>query len=140
MGSLRSRIGAVRRYTWCSFQRRPVPLGNRGPIVTFSFDDFPRSALTNGADIVERFGALATYYVAMGLMGTTNDLGEQFRCADLHSLVERGHEVASHTFSHFSAQRTPFGVFKQDVDPERRRFRKISRRVRRIILRTRTEK
>jgi peptidoglycan/xylan/chitin deacetylase (PgdA/CDA1 family) len=93
-----------------------VPLGNRGPIVTFSFDDFPRTALTNGASIVERFGGRATYYVTMGLMGTDNHLGEQFRCADLRSLIERGHEVASHTFSHLSAQRTDFQVFRQDVD------------------------
>jgi peptidoglycan/xylan/chitin deacetylase (PgdA/CDA1 family) len=116
MPSLRSRIGAVRRHIWCSFYIRPVPLGNRGPIVTFSFDDFPRSALINGASIVERFGARATYYVTMGLMGTDNHLGEQFHCADLRSLVERGHELANHTFSHLSAQRTPFEVFGRDVE------------------------
>ena len=116
MLSLRSRIGAVRRQVWCSFHTRLIPLGNRGPIVTFSFDDFPRTALTNGAVILERFGARGTYFVAMGLMGTSNDLGEQFRTADLRSLLERGHEVASHTFSHLSARDTPFEVFRQDVD------------------------
>jgi peptidoglycan/xylan/chitin deacetylase (PgdA/CDA1 family) len=116
MLSLHSRIGAVRRHVWCSFHSRLVPLGNRGPIVTFSFDDFPRTALTNGASIVERFGGRATYYVTMGLMDTDNHLGEQFRCADLRSLIERGHEVASHTFSHLSAQHTPFSVFRQDVE------------------------
>lgn len=116
MLSLRSRIGGVRRYLWCSFHSRLVPLGNRGPIVTFSFDDFPRTALTNGASIVERYGGRATYYVTMGLMGTDNHLGEQFRIEDLRSLIERGHEVASHTFSHLSAQNTSFQVFRQDVD------------------------
>ena len=116
MFSLRSRIGAVRRHIWCSFHSRLLPLGNHGPIVTFSFDDFPRTALTNGASIIERFGGRATYYVTMGLMGTDNTLGEQFRRADLHYLVERGHEVANHTFSHLSAQRTPFELFEQDVD------------------------
>jgi peptidoglycan/xylan/chitin deacetylase (PgdA/CDA1 family) len=93
-----------------------VPLGNRGPIVTFSFDDFPRTALTNGASIVERFGGRATYYVTMGLMDTDNHLGEHFHCADLRSLIDRGHELASHTFSHLSAQRTDFKVFSQDVE------------------------
>jgi len=116
MLNLRARIGAVRRCAWCSLHSRLMPLGDRGPIVTFSFDDFPRSALTNGASIVERYGGKATYYVTMGLMGKDNDLGEQFRSADLGSLIERGHEVASHTFSHLSAQSTPFQLFWQDVD------------------------
>ena len=84
--------------------------------MTFTFDDFPRSALTTGASIIERFGGRATYYVAMGLMGTCNRLGEQFQFADLVSLVERDHEVASHTFSHLSAQATPFEAFSRDVD------------------------
>jgi peptidoglycan/xylan/chitin deacetylase (PgdA/CDA1 family) len=116
MSSLRSRIGAVRRHIWCSFHSRLVPLKDRGPIVTFSFDDFPRTALTNGASIVERYGGRATYYVAMGLMGKQNDLGEQFCSADLRFLVDRGHEVASHTFSHLSAQHSSFEVFRKDVD------------------------
>ena len=116
MPNLRSRIGAVRRYLWCSRYSRVMPLGNRGPIVSFSFDDFPRSALTKGASIIERYGGRATYYVAMGLMDKNNNLGEQFGSADLSSLIERGHEVGNHTYRHLSAQETPFYMFKQDVD------------------------
>ncbi len=116
MLNLRRRIGTARRYVWSSFYSRLMPLGDCGPIVTFSFDDFPRTALTNGASIVERYGGRATYYVAMGLMGTDNQLGKQFRRTDLHCLIERGHEVASHTFSHCSAQNTPFQIFRKDVE------------------------
>ena len=98
------------------FYRRPVALGNLGPIVTFTFDDFPRSAMTVGASIVERAGGRATYYVTMGLMGKKNQLGEHFDCDDLRSLVDRGHEVASHTYSHLSAKKSAIDAFKQDVD------------------------
>jgi peptidoglycan/xylan/chitin deacetylase (PgdA/CDA1 family) len=114
--SLRSGIAKVRPHIWSSFYRRTIPLGNLGPIVTFTFDDFPRSALTVGGAIVERFGGRATYYVAMGLMGKSNNLGEQFRPTDLSCLVERGHEVASHTFGHLSARKTPVDAFLRDVD------------------------
>ncbi len=100
----------------CSFHKRTVALGDLGPIVTFTFDDFPRSALAIGGDIVERYGGRATYYVAMGLMGASNDLGEQFRRADLHSLVERGHELANHSFSHLSVRKSPFKKFLMDLD------------------------
>ena len=114
--SLRSQIAKVRSEILCSLYRRTAALGDLGPIITFSFDDFPRSALTIGGDIIERFGGRATYYVSMGLMGTSNDLGEHFRCADIRSLVERGHEVASHTFGHLSARKTPIEEFLTDVN------------------------
>jgi peptidoglycan/xylan/chitin deacetylase (PgdA/CDA1 family) len=114
--SLRLQMAKVRREVLCALHRRTVALGSLGPIVTFSFDDFPRSALTTGADIIEGFGGRATYYVSMGLRGKSNALGEQFDSTDLRSLVERGHEVASHTFSHLSARKTPFEEFLKDVN------------------------
>jgi peptidoglycan/xylan/chitin deacetylase (PgdA/CDA1 family) len=114
--SLRSQLAKVRLQILSSFCRRTAALGDLGPIVTFTFDDFPRSALTIGGGIVERFGGRATYYVSMGLMNTVNDLGEQFRSTDLHSLIERGHEVANHSFSHPSARKTLFEDFLKDVD------------------------
>lgn len=95
--------------------RRTVPLGDRGPFVSFTFDDFPRSAFISGAEILEAFDAHATYYVAMGLMNTQNRLGEQFHCADLRALVERGHEVALHGYDHLSARRTPVEAFMEDL-------------------------
>ncbi len=105
----------MRRWILSSLGRRPVPLGARGPIVTLCFDDFPRTALTIGAPILESFGAHATYYVTMSLINSRNDLGEQFRHEDLGSLLSRGHELASHTFSHLSAQRIAYDAFEDDV-------------------------
>jgi peptidoglycan/xylan/chitin deacetylase (PgdA/CDA1 family) len=114
--SLWSRIKEIRPYIWSSFHRRTAALGDVGPIVTFTFDDFPRTALTAGGPIVERFGGRATYYLAMGLINKSNGLGELFRTEDVASLLERGHEVASHTFSHLSARKTPINVFLRDVE------------------------
>jgi peptidoglycan/xylan/chitin deacetylase (PgdA/CDA1 family) len=114
--SLRSQFGSLRRKILSDFCQRVVPLAAHGPIITFCFDDFPRTALTIGADIVEAVGARATYYVAMSLMNTTTNLGEQFCDEDLFSAVERGHELASHTFSHLSARRVAHDAFRGDVD------------------------
>jgi peptidoglycan/xylan/chitin deacetylase (PgdA/CDA1 family) len=121
--SLRAQVGDVRRRILCSLHRRLVPLGTRGPIVTFSFDDFPRTALTVGASILESFGARATYYVTMSLMNTRNDLGELFRREDLSSVLDRGHELASHTFSHLSARRVKYEAFRDDVKNGERAIR-----------------
>ncbi len=113
--TIRSQIGKVREEVLCSLFRRAVMLENPAPTVSFTFDDFPRSALTVGAGIIERFGGRATYYTAMGLMGTSNKLGEHFIATDLSALIERGHELANHTFSHRSARRTSCDEFIEDV-------------------------
>jgi peptidoglycan/xylan/chitin deacetylase (PgdA/CDA1 family) len=112
---LRSQLGKIRSTFLSTLCRRTAALGDLGPVVTFTFDDFPRTALTAGAEIIERFGARATYYVAMGLMDSENRLGEQFHLADLHSLVNRGHEVALHGFKHISARKTSVAEFIGDV-------------------------
>ena len=100
----------------CTFCSRHVPWTESGPIVSFSFDDFPRSALAEGARIIEGFGGRATYYVSMSLMNKSNALGEQFRLDDLYLLVDRGHELGSHTFSHCSSRKVRLDLFKNDVE------------------------
>lgn len=72
----------------------------RTPVISFTFDDFPRSAAMVAADILAEYGKLATYYVSSALIGTTNGLGDIFRREDLVALSSAGHELACHTFSH----------------------------------------
>ena len=76
--SLRQHLGSLRRRALCSLYRRTMPLGNAGPIVSFTFDDFPRSAYSVGGAMLEKFGARGTYYVTAGLMNVSNELGELF--------------------------------------------------------------
>ncbi|HVN94221.1 MAG TPA: polysaccharide deacetylase family protein [Terracidiphilus sp.] len=113
--SLHSQLGKLRASALTALYRRPVGLGSLGPIVTFTFDDFPRSAFTVGGKILESYEAKATYYVAAGLMDTDSSVGRQFSRDDLASLVERGHEVAIHGFDHLSARRTRVDEFIADV-------------------------
>jgi len=124
--SLRSQAGAIRRGILASLHRRTVRLDGRGSIITFTFDDFPRTALTNGAAILESFGARGTYYVAGSLMNQTNQLGEQFRREDIRTLLERGHEVGSHTFHHSSARRVSFKKFQQDAEDGERGIQELA--------------
>lgn len=85
-------------------------------MVTFTFDDFPRTAYTAGGGILKSFGACGTFYAAYGLMNTTDGYsGEQFRLDDLHGLVADRHELASHTFHHVSSRSTSLGTFVREV-------------------------
>jgi peptidoglycan/xylan/chitin deacetylase (PgdA/CDA1 family) len=111
----RKLLGAIRRRALIGFHRRPALLTPTAPWVTFCFDDFPRSAYWNGGMILGVLGHRATYYAAMGLMDTKNDLGEQFNRADLETLLKEGHELASHTYSHVSCRRKSLNAFKAEV-------------------------
>jgi peptidoglycan/xylan/chitin deacetylase (PgdA/CDA1 family) len=124
--SVRSGLGVVRRRVLCSLYRRTVPLGDRGPIVSFSFDDFPRTAYSVGGAILEQFRARGTYYAAIGLMNTSNELGEQFRPEDIASLLEKGHELGSHTFSHISCRSVSCAEFRNDVEKGRKAIEEVS--------------
>jgi peptidoglycan/xylan/chitin deacetylase (PgdA/CDA1 family) len=124
--SVRSGLGAARRRLLCSLYRRAVSLGSGGPIVSFSFDDFPRTAYSVGGRILEEFGMRGTYYAAAGLMNTSNELGEQFRAEDLDSLLDKGHELASHTYSHISCRSVSGAVFRADVEKGRKAIAEVA--------------
>lgn len=113
--SVRSTVGRMRQKVLCLFHRRNVALGNHGPIVSFCFDDFPRTAYTAGGSILRKAGVRGTYYVSMGLMNGSNVLIEKFTVDDLRSLVEDGHELASHTFNHVSSRALPLAKFQQEA-------------------------
>jgi peptidoglycan/xylan/chitin deacetylase (PgdA/CDA1 family) len=113
--NLRQHLGALRRSALCSLFRHTVPLGNGGPIVSFTFDDFPRTAYSVGGAILEKFGARGTYYVTGGLMNISNELGELCVAEDLYSVVERGHELGTQTFRHSSCRSIPLAAFLDDV-------------------------
>jgi peptidoglycan/xylan/chitin deacetylase (PgdA/CDA1 family) len=124
--SIRSRFGDTRRFVWSSIHRRSVRFTNREPIVSFTFDDFPRTAYSTGGAILEGFGARGTYYAAAGLMNTSNELGEQFCPDDLHALLAKGHELGSHTFGHVSCRDVSCSEFRADVEKGRRVLKQLT--------------
>lgn len=85
-------------------------------IVTFGFDDCPKSAITTGLPLLEAEGWRATIYVACGLCDTTNHLGLHMSEADIVDVHARGHEIADHTFSHLSANEVGLDEFLDDIE------------------------
>lgn len=88
-------------------------------IISFSFDDCPKSAITHGLPLLEAKGWRATIYVAYGLCGTTNHLGLHMSEDDIVETYERGHEIANHTYSHLSAHAVSPEAYLQDIDANR---------------------
>ena len=77
-----------------------VHLHNATPMVTFTFDDLPKSAATVGADLLEAHDARGTFYVSGGLVGIDTPEWPTGDAGDLLALHRRGHEIGCHTFSH----------------------------------------
>jgi peptidoglycan/xylan/chitin deacetylase (PgdA/CDA1 family) len=70
------------------------------PVASVTFDDFPKSAWSNGGPVLARHGARATYYVSGHFCGRTVDGTAFYDMSDLQALHDAGHEVACHGFAH----------------------------------------
>jgi peptidoglycan/xylan/chitin deacetylase (PgdA/CDA1 family) len=84
---------------------RPVDIAYPGGAVSFSFDDFPKSALATGGTILEKYGLRGTYYAALGLAGSTGNVGPIAELAEMREAHQRGHELACHTYTHLDCSR-----------------------------------
>jgi peptidoglycan/xylan/chitin deacetylase (PgdA/CDA1 family) len=124
--SIRASIGLARRKLLFSMYSRPVSLGARGPIISFTFDDFPRTALAVGGRILKSYGLRGTYYTALGLMNTSNHLGDQFRREDLETVLNDGHELASHTYNHVSSRSVSCMTFRKEVEKGRKAIEELT--------------
>jgi peptidoglycan/xylan/chitin deacetylase (PgdA/CDA1 family) len=94
---------AIGRRLAAAIRTKGMAIKPERPIVSFTFDDAPLTAATNGARLLEAAGTCGTYYVAGELCGESSD-GRPFLNRDeLARLNERGHELACHTFSHVRA-------------------------------------
>lgn len=102
-----------------------LKMRNQEPLISFSFDDFPRSAVEAGAAILEKYAARATYYTAFGLMGKQSPVGEMFSPVDLQRLLSGGHELGCHTFGHDHAWDTKPAEFENSIIENKRRLSEL---------------
>lgn len=81
-------------------RRRLTDIELERGIVSFTFDDFPASALHAGAPILEEAGWRGTYYVATGILGTQSACGLVASDEEVRDCAGRGHEIGNHSISH----------------------------------------
>ena len=91
------------------------------PFVSFTFDDFPRSAAVEGLRVLANVGAKGTYFVSGARMGQHVEGLDHFTEADIQAVVEGGHELGCHTFSH---SRLPT-LTRQEIEDELVRNREL---------------
>jgi peptidoglycan/xylan/chitin deacetylase (PgdA/CDA1 family) len=95
------------------------------PLISFTFDDFPRSAFLEAGSILARYGALGTYYASLSLMGKQSPLGPMYQAEDLKELAHLGHELGCHTFGHCHSWNTPPEVYEKAIIENRRALTEV---------------
>ncbi len=102
---------------------KPFAMRKTASLVSFTFDDVPASAYTNGAAILEHYGLRGTFYVTAGTLG---QMDTDWRVVDreqVSALHHRGHEIGCHTFSHVGVD----SLNARMLDEECRRNREVLR-------------
>jgi peptidoglycan/xylan/chitin deacetylase (PgdA/CDA1 family) len=104
--------------------RRAVARGYRPRVVeqksavgmlSVCFDDFPRTAWTEGGRVLRDHGVRGTFYVSGRLCESTWNGQAMFEADDLRAIHEEGHELACHTFAHVSCLRVSRSELESSV-------------------------
>jgi peptidoglycan/xylan/chitin deacetylase (PgdA/CDA1 family) len=107
--------GKVRRLLADNFGQRMVSIRTLSPIVSFTFDDAPKSAFGVGQEILLEYGVRATYFVSLGLLGAETEVGRIASAGDLDRALANGSELGCHTFDHLDAWHTSSKAFMASV-------------------------
>jgi peptidoglycan/xylan/chitin deacetylase (PgdA/CDA1 family) len=95
------------------------------PVVSFTFDDFPHSAWTQGACVLEKYGARATFFISAAFapdnLRSKTPAGpiegvRYYELSDVIAAHSNGHEIGCHSFDHRNAP------LQSDADLERSIF------------------
>ncbi len=125
-GSLIKRFqGKYRRTLSTALARRLVKMHNVKPLVSFTFDDFPQSALELGGQILRSYGVRGTYYVSLGLLNQHEPTGLICSSIDLAEVITQGHELGCHTFGHCDAWETDPDSFEESILANRLKLNEI---------------
>ena len=96
----RSLKGKLRRRIVRLQARRPARVELSRPMVSFSFDDVPVSAIDTAGPMLEARGARGTYFICAGIAGADSRMGRYASRDEVLAAQAKGHEIACHTFRH----------------------------------------
>jgi peptidoglycan/xylan/chitin deacetylase (PgdA/CDA1 family) len=111
-----------RRFTINRYARRNFTIGSDVPYVSFTFDDFPRSALVEGGRILTEHGVRGTYFTSFQLLERPSVSGPIASPDDVRALLQDGHEVGCHTFEHLDGCNSTVEAFERSIEANRAAF------------------
>jgi peptidoglycan/xylan/chitin deacetylase (PgdA/CDA1 family) len=112
---VRKLINKYKRFSAAHFSRKSLILSDNKAYISFTFDDFPISAYTCGGEILNKYGVKGTYYVSFGLLNKMCPSGKIADIDIVKSVVNDGHELGCHTYSHSDAWETSPNCFESSL-------------------------
>jgi len=106
-----SKLARVLRYS------KYVYVKPSNAIVSFTFDDVPGSAFTNGRVILDEYGKKGTFYIAMSLIREMQNVENE-----LAKVIDGGHELGCHTFGHLCLTKYNKHEIELDLDSNQKEF------------------
>jgi peptidoglycan/xylan/chitin deacetylase (PgdA/CDA1 family) len=98
----------------------PFRLQNKTPMVSFTFDDPPKSSATDGAPMLDEYNARGTFYISGGLVDQLSDHWVGINADEIVRLHRTGHEIACHTFSHVRTPDLNAAALTAEIEKNRR--------------------
>lgn len=95
--------------------RRPITFNLSVPLISFTFDDFPQSALHVGGAILKESRLCGTYYVSLGLLDTDAPAGRLCTSEDVKATIREGHELGCHTYFHCHSWNTSSEEYERSL-------------------------
>ncbi len=111
----------ARRHLARRLARKTLSVRIPAPLISFTFDDFPRSAAMIAGAMLNSLGLRGTYYAALGLLGKETEVGAICTAGDLEMLLVQGHEVACHTMDHLRCSDITIAELTRNCAENRRR-------------------
>ena len=105
--------------------RRSISVRLSAPLISFTFDDFPQSALRIGGAILNNYDVCGTFYVSLGLLDTDAPAGRLCTLEDVTATVRAGHELGCHTYSHCHSWNTDSREFEAALTKNRQALGRI---------------
>lgn len=88
--------------------------------ISFTFDDVPRCTFDYAVPILDKYNCKATFYLCGSLC--KDDDKKYFGPGQVASLLERGHEIGCHTFSHVKSGTASNKKFAGDLFQNKKYF------------------
>lgn len=107
---------AARERLRTSLFARTMLIPNSRAVVSFTFDDFPRSAVSNGARLLQEYGARGTFYLTGSYCGKVVDGIKQYDAEDVISVAAAGHEIGCHTFTHSRVSKLSSAALRTEIE------------------------
>jgi len=115
---------------WLSdrYFRREIMIGNSNEgvhYISFTFDDFPKSASTTALDILNKYEAKGTYYTSYLNRDKVLFGKKLYSGSDLIRVQEDGHEIGCHTYDHIDCKKENYFKVKNSISENDKHLRTI---------------